>query len=1141
MLRLSLRSARVLGRQPIAAAAQRQWPVATSHRANLLLQRGFADQKKSEDAKAAAQNPPPSTIDDVGESKAKEIPTPAPPAPPPRKKKGFFRRLRNLTLNLILLSALTFGGGVWYSRINDSFHDFFTEYVPYGEQAVLYLEELEYKKRFPNAASRIGKPRDSSEQVTIPAQSGASWRVADAADSSRRSGTGSTPAKKESQPAKPKAATKTPEPTAKPSEPVAVKSEEKKQPAFKEPEVNEPSRFPPLKPIDLFSLADAKEPVVQELVHMLNDLITVINADGAHGKYGSSIDKAKSQVKKVGGQLKAIKAKVEQDSANEVRVKVAEFDKAATELVSRVEKAMIGQELQWRKEFEEEMEKVRGSYDARVNLLLEREKKLNEAKLENQLLEQAIALKKEFTSEVQNRVEKERESRLGQLDALSAAVTDLEQLTTGWNSVIDSNLQTQQLHVAVEAVRANLETATQPQPFIKELVALKEIAADDAVVNAAIASLNPAAYQRGLFTTPQLIDRFRRVASEVRKASLLPDNAGVASHASSWVLSHVMFKKQGLPEGDDVESILTRTQIFLEEGDLDAAAREVNGLEGWAKTLSKDWLGEVRKVLEVQQALDVSHGYRSSATELEGGVRDCLQALTCMSGIAMKKSSLLSSTRGHIQCFSSASRGYTEALERLSLLGSNRTSTRLFEAQRAPSTVSDKSAPRKDLNADAIPEMLTWLRRAGYTPHDLCRIRHIHVAGTKGKGSVCAYATAILRKYGRVGTFTSPHLLSPRERIAIDGEPVEKELFARSFFEVWDQLTEAARKEGKTAAEAEGPESKPFYFRFMTILAWHIFINQGIRDVVFECGIGGEYDATNVLPAEAVSAAVVSQLGIDHVAMLGDTVEKIAWHKAGVFKRGKKAFTRRLDGQPEVMAVLRSRAEEKGVILEEIDDDVVNAWGGVKGTLKGDFQKFNQALAICAVREHLGLESTARVSLQNPPEEMIEGLKEAKLRGRGETIEDGEMQWCLDGAHTKDSLIEVARWYGQELGENGKAVLIFNQPEREISELLTAFMSTMKAVSGREDIFSHALFTTNDVEGPAADEIRDLAVQQKGAETMKLLASSCQVQIFDNIRDGVSEARRICKDPGGAKRVLVTGSMHLAGGVIGVLEPWNTD
>ncbi|KAG4218290.1 hypothetical protein PC116_g33230, partial [Phytophthora cactorum] len=134
---------------------------------------------------------------------------------------------------------------------------------------------------------------------------------------------------------------------------------------------------------------------------------------------------------------------------------------------------------------------------------------------------------------------------------------------------------------------------------------LKEIATDDPVVNAAIGSINPSAYQRGIATPSQLIDRFRRVASEVRKASLLPDDAGVASHASSWVLSKVLFKKQGLAAGNDVESILTRTQTLLEEGDLDAAAREMNGLQGWAKTLSRDWLAEVRKVLEVQQALEV--------------------------------------------------------------------------------------------------------------------------------------------------------------------------------------------------------------------------------------------------------------------------------------------------------------------------------------------------------------------------------------------------------------------------------------------------------------------------------------------------------------------------------------------------------
>ncbi|CRK45052.1 hypothetical protein BN1723_006422 [Verticillium longisporum] len=279
---------------------------------------------------------------------------------------------------------------------------------------------------------------------------------------------------------------------------------------------------------------------------------------------------------------------------------------AADALVKRVEAAMAAQEANWRGEFEEEMKRVKNSYDERVKVLLEREKQLGHQRLENSLLEQALALKKEFTGEVRKRVEDERDGRLGKLNDLSAAVADLEKLTVGWNDVVDTNQRTQQLHVAVEAVRASLESGSaHPRPFVRELVALKEIAADDAVVNAAIASINPSAYQRGLSTSAQLVDRFRTVAGEVRKASLLPDDAGVASHASSWALSKVMFKKQGLATGDDVESILTRTQTYLEEGDLDAAAREMNGLQGWAKTLSKDWLGEVRKVLEVQQALDV--------------------------------------------------------------------------------------------------------------------------------------------------------------------------------------------------------------------------------------------------------------------------------------------------------------------------------------------------------------------------------------------------------------------------------------------------------------------------------------------------------------------------------------------------------
>ncbi|GKT91561.1 mitochondrion protein [Colletotrichum tofieldiae] len=551
MLRTSIRSVRVLGHRPAAAVVGRQWQVAAARR------RHFADDKKPDPSRPAAL-PTTETVtaekSAVPEVQAVEptIPKEDSPADAAPKKKGFFRRLRNLVLTLAILGAIGFGGGVWYSRINDDFHDFFTEYVPFGEQAVLYFEEADFRKRFPNISNKL-KGRDTGGQVKIPPERGEpAGRQSSAVD---------------------KAAAKV----------VAVKEEQNK-PVEKPKAAPEPPKPAPEPVKETKPAAPKEDPAAFKAPRSMSPR--------GHGRYSPTIDKAKGELSKVGSKIKAIKSSVEQKAAAEVQAKVADFDKAANDLIARVESAMVAQETQWRKEFEDEMQKVKESYDERVKLLLEREKQLNEERLNNQLLEQALALKKEFVSEVQNHVESEREGRLGKLDKLSAAVADLEKLTTGWNEVVDTNLRTQQLHVAVDAPRERHA----PQAFTRELVALKEIAAEDPVVNAAIASINPSAYQRGLSNAAQLIDRFRIVANE---------EAGVASHASSYLLSKVMFKKQGLVGGDDVESILTRTQTLLEEGNLDAAAREMNGLQGWAKTLSRDWLGEVRKVLEVQQALDV--------------------------------------------------------------------------------------------------------------------------------------------------------------------------------------------------------------------------------------------------------------------------------------------------------------------------------------------------------------------------------------------------------------------------------------------------------------------------------------------------------------------------------------------------------
>ena len=539
---------------------------------------------------------------------------------------------------------------MWYSRVNDNFHDFFTEYVPYGEQAVLYLEELDFKKRFPDVTSRVTGRHPNGEQVKVPAQSGASWRVADGSEPASRQSSAVGKAVPKEQPVRTKAepvvvaeakkeTAKAPKvgkkeaaaaaaaaaaapAVEKKAEPVVEKKAEPvpepeptvetavvpaapaKKP-FTPPRVDQPSQWPPAEPIDPVAVSAAAEPVIQDLLHMLNDIITVINHDNATEKYSRTIDKAKGEIAKVTSQIHAIKKAAQDEAAEQVQQRVADFDKAAADLVARLESTLSAQEQQFRHEFEAEVERLRQSYDTKIALIRQRERQLAEEKVNNQLLEQAVQLQRQFARDIKAHVEQEREGRLGKLGDLSAAVDDLERLTAGWGEVVDANLRTQQLHVAVDAVRASLEDAHHPRPFIRELVALKEIAEQDGVVDAAIASIHPSAYQRGIATPAELIDRFRRVAAEVRKASLLPDDAGVASHASSYVLSKVLFKKQGLAAGDDVESILTRTQTLLEEGNLDDAAREMNGLTGWSRTLSRDWLGEVRKVLEVRQALEV--------------------------------------------------------------------------------------------------------------------------------------------------------------------------------------------------------------------------------------------------------------------------------------------------------------------------------------------------------------------------------------------------------------------------------------------------------------------------------------------------------------------------------------------------------
>lgn len=372
----------------------------------------------------------------------------------------------------------------------------------------------------------------------------------------------------------------------------------------------------------------------------------------------------------------------------------------------------------------------------------------------------------------------------------------------------------------------------------------------------------------------------------------------------------------------------------------------------------------------------------------------------------------------------------------------------------------------KKMNASAIAEMITWLSRIGYTPSDLTQLNLLHVAGTKGKGSTSAFISSILNQYrlspsspiSKIGLYTSPHLRAVRERIQINGQPIGEVEFTKYFFEVWDRLEESAMKEGRDKAD------KPVYFRFLTLVAFHAYLREGVDTAVIEVGIGGEYDSTNVI--EKPTVVGITSLGIDHVGVLGDTIGEIAWHKAGVFKKGVPAVV--VPQVEEAMEVIKKRAEEREV--EKLDIIEVGRWkeiadGSVKLGLEGEFQKGNAALAVGMVEEHfrrLGKESGIREGREFP-EVVRKGLEEVKWAGRCQTVREGELEWSIDGAHTVESLEAAGKWYGEKKRDCVKnRVLIFNQQNRDAPEKLAfALASSLKKALGSKDMFTHAIFCTN--------------------------------------------------------------------------------
>lgn len=326
------------------------------------------------------------------------------------------------------------------------------------------------------------------------------------------------------------------------------------------------------------------------------------------------------------------------------------------------------------------------------------------------------------------------------------------------------------------------------------------------------------------------------------------------------------------------------------------------------------------------------------------------------------------------------------------------------------------NTPRWQASRLGLSRMVDLLERLG-RPQD--ELRFVHVAGTNGKGSVCAYLASMLQSAGyKVGLFTSPFILCFEERIRVNGENIRAEELARA--------VEAVRPAAE-AVEADTGDH-PTEFELMAAVAFEHFRAVGCDIVVLEVGLGGRLDATNVIDASEVS--VICRIGLDHTDLLGDTVAAIAGEKAGIVKAGAPVVS--WPQESEAMAVIEAVAAERGCELSVPDfaDLNVEVLAGAalrrfsyRGRpydtrLLGSYQPYNAALALTAA------DVLRRRGWDIPEDAAFAGIAAARWPGRFEVVGTSPLA-IVDGGHNPQGAEALAASLADLLGEEGRGSVDF--------------------------------------------------------------------------------------------------------------------
>ncbi|KAJ1960770.1 regulator of (H+)-ATPase in vacuolar membrane [Dipsacomyces acuminosporus] len=244
--------------------------------------------------------------------------------------------------------------------------------------------------------------------------------------------------------------------------------------------------------------------------------------------------------------------------------------------------------------------------EANDNKLMEAAAAADE-RVASELAAQRDLLERRFNRFVRARVDEERGGRLAHLDRVEAQLRQLTQMAQESGDLIRQSQAVSRLSVALAALKSAVAGSKAQTPFASELSAVASAATTDfPATKAAIQSVSRETAEQGIPSQIELEDRFEAVRKEIRSVSLVPENGNFGSQVLSATLSKVMFEKEGLVEGEDVEAILSRTGHYLKQHNLDLATRELNQLHGWPKKLAEDWITSARRRLEIEQAIAVA-------------------------------------------------------------------------------------------------------------------------------------------------------------------------------------------------------------------------------------------------------------------------------------------------------------------------------------------------------------------------------------------------------------------------------------------------------------------------------------------------------------------------------------------------------